>query len=469
MSELFIGHNQVAEQAVLGAMLFEKSAIEAVAELVTTDDFFQEIHRHIFAAVMELYSADIGVDTMTLTQKLKDRGHLDQIGGDAYLYCLMEAAPTAAGAKYYAEILRQESLKRSIVRLAQESLRLTAETETSQVESLLETLKTQWDALGGRTVSTDTLRSVGEIAAEGWEDLAARKQNAVQNGLPSGISALDKITGGFLNDTLVVLGAWQNEGKSTLLLNWLCHLSCYLSVKVPTLLFSLEMDHQSLVGKILAAQAQVEHYRLRNPQFMGDAEFGRVTDTCSKLYKTPLYIDDASGLTMDQIAIRAKRAVRKYKIRCVAIDFFQHIAVPKGTETQRHGYVAAAIRAKELAKELHLPVIMASQLGRKEKQAPNRRPRKSDLAETSALETYADQVILLHHPDGTTNDGMKTIIVDKNRLGPKGDAAIYWHGDYQTFRDIEHHELVSETSKQSALEQERREKRNGRFSSVFTG
>lgn len=437
--DLMLGtHSIDSEHAALGAMMFDENALDWGAMNLSPEDFFTVAGRTVYAALQFLHGQGREANLITISERLREAGELAHVGDVAFLGGLMEAAPTASAMPHYGAILQQYTLKRRLVALATEAIRRASEAGPDEIAGLVEDVKVRFDALGMPGKAEETLHRLGEVVAASWEATCLRAKDPVGDGLPTGIESLDRITTGWRNETLIILGAWQSEGKSTALLNWLCHLSCFISQPIPTLLFSLEMDHQALAGKILSAQGDIDHRRLRQPRFMEEADFVRLTETCSRLYDKPLFIDDASGLTMQQIALRAKRYVRKHGIRLVAVDFLQHLAMPKGIESTRHGYIAACIAAKNLAKELRLPVIVASQLTRKDKQqSQTRRPRKDDLAESSALETYADQIVLIWHPDGTTHDGMKEFIVDKNRLGQKGDARIYWDGDHQRFRDID--------------------------------
>ena len=239
----------------------------------------------------------------------------------------------------------------------------------------------------------------------------------------------------FRSGRLYVLGAPRKNGKTTVLVNWLSHLAFH--EQIPCALFSLEMKATALAEKIIAAEASVDSFRLRMATLDGE-EWVRITNAIANRYEAPLYIDDRRAVKADYIAAQARRAVRRYGVRVVAVDYFQLVSRGRA-ESARIGYVDICHAMQALAGEANVAVVLLSQIGRSAQARPDQRPTTADLMETSALEQDADVVTLLYHrPDGipSPEGNVLELIVAANRHGPERTAPVYWQPGLQRVRDV---------------------------------
>ena len=418
-----------AEQAVLGALLMERDAIERVVGMLSPADFYSPQHGDIYRAVVKLFANGKPVDLITVEAELRDTGKLTACGGRSYLIALQEPAPTAAAVESYALIVKGKYLLRKIVDTAEESRRLAmAGGESAEPDEILERVQGLWQKLEAATPEED-LYSLRQVIGEACDQIEEQANSPGMRGMLTGSERWDNITGGIHPSRLYVVGAGAKHGKTTVLTNWLSHLA--FREAVPCAMFSLEMSRHEIAQKIISAEGGVDSFHLRMAR-LEDDEWHRIWNAAAERYDAPLYLDDNSANSLASLSVKLRKAARRYGVRVAGVDYFQLISTSRA-ESKRVGYVEVCHGLKQLTRETGVAIILLSQLGRLTR-GEQRRPILSDFQETSALEQDANVATLLYHrPKGVPNpDGdVLELIVAGNRHGPSGTAPVWWEPRYQ--------------------------------------
>jgi replicative DNA helicase len=405
--------------------------------------FYDLKHQLIFESMVDMSKASQAVDSLTLANRLRDRGHLDTIGGPAYLASLEDSVPSAANISYYLEIVWEKYLLRKMLkvctRMAQD-----AYTCESDVDQLLDEMETRVhrvndERVGERQSDMKTLVKNVMLEVE-----AQHMRQGELSGLPTGFIDLDRITDGLHAGEMVVVAARPSMGKTSLAMNIVEHIA--LEAKKPVGVFSLEMTSEALVTRMLFSQARMS---LRNARegFLTASDFPRMTSAASRLAQAPLYIDDTPGLSILQLRAKARRMKHKHDIQLIVVDYLQllHSTSRRAKDNRQQEISEISSGIKTLAKELRLPVIILSQLNREMERDKSRKPRLSDLRESGAIEQDADIVGLLYKPaggedeedgPGDPNEGEPVnLLIAKQRNGPTGDVQLTFIKAYTRFEN----------------------------------
>jgi len=427
--------NLVAEQSVLGSVLLHNEAIDEVADFLQPGHFYSEAHQAIFAAILKMHEGGIrGIDAVTLAEELDRRQELEGIGGVRYLLEILESVPHAAHVKYYAEIVRDKHIQRSLTNVCTEVLRecYDGTTETAEILTLAErgvfSILEQQES--GAKISMD------EILLDTMERINSRlgKEGSI-SGLSTGFTDLDRQTNGFQPSELVILAARPSMGKTA----FVCNIAEWVAGAGNTgvLIFSLEQSKLELAERFLCIRARLDGHRVRKGQ-LEPAERDALLQAASELSTIQLFIDDAPGRTVGQISAICRRLKRRNNIGLVIIDYLQLIE-PEDKKANREQQIAQTTRRlKGIAKENDLPVIALSQLNRGVELREDKRPRLADLRESGAIEQDADIVMFLHRPEAYNPEdrpGEAEVVVAKHRSGPTGIINLRWRRESMRFED----------------------------------
>lgn len=430
-------HNREAEQSVLGSMLRDNASINDLLQLLRKDDFYADAHQKIFETIVSLH--DRGgqpVDLVLLAEELKKRGYLDDVGGYAYLGELWDATPTAANAEYYAQIVRDKSLVRNLIRAGNDILG-DAYKQSMPADQLIESAERQILEVATKGI-VGKLYTLDEAIQDTYDRIDQRTQGSemAASGLLTGFTDLDDLTAGLHRSELVIIAARPSVGKTAFSLSLARHI--VVNEKEPVFFVSLEQSRVELAERLLCAQAKVDSHRLRKGTLTSD-DMERLIEAGGILRSAPLTIDDTPAQGILRIAANARRLKRQQSIRAVFIDYLQLIE-PDNRRDPRHEQVAQiSRRLKFLARELEIPVIALAQVNRASEDRQDHRPRLSDLRESGSLEQDADAVLMLHRPDRYEpgqQEGVIEVIVAKNRQGPVGEVTLAYLKQYMLYEDF---------------------------------
>jgi replicative DNA helicase len=436
-------HSNDAEMAVLGAMMLEKEAASKVIQILPPDAFYREAHRMIYQAMLALSERNQPIDIITLNDELRRIGKLADVGGSHYLSELNMRTPTAANVEHHSRIVFEKALKRRLIATATEIIG-NCYSETSdafeEVDHAEQKIFEIAESRNGRTY-----HSIKRLAIETVEMLesihARRKEGNNILGVPSGLMALDAITGGFQKSDLIILAARPSMGKTALGMS--VARNAAIDFKKGVAFFSLEMAALQLVVRLLAAESKINAQQLRNGD-LRDEEWQTLVSKIHHLVDSPLYIDDTPALGIMELRARARLMKREHNIEMIVVDYLQLMHAPKAESRERE--ISMISRGlKQLAKELDIPIIALAQLNRSVESRGDKRPMLSDLRESGAIEQDADVVICVHRPeyygiqvdeDGNPTQGVAELIVAKQRNGPTGIAKTAFLHEFARFENL---------------------------------
>lgn len=427
--------NLTAEQSVLGSILLHNDAIDEVADILHANHFYSEKHQLIYAAIQRMGDAGIrGIDAVTLSEELDARNQLADVGGVPYILEILEAVPHAAHVKYYAEIVRDKWIQRSLTEVCTEVLKECYEGATDTADILTLAERGVFQILENQEVSAKL--SMDEILLDTMDRINSRiGTEGTISGLSTGFSDLDRQTNGFQPAELVIIAARPSMGKTA----FVCNLAEWVAGAAGSgvLLFSLEQSKLEIAERFLCIRARLDGHRLRKGQ-LDEPERNSLLQAAQELSSLSMFIDDSPGRTVGQISAITRRLKRRNNIGLVIIDYLQLIE-PEDKKTNREQQIAQITRRlKGIAKENGIPVIALSQLNRGVELREDKRPRLADLRESGAIEQDADIVMFLHRPDAydpADRPGEAEIIVAKHRSGPTGIVTLRWRRESMRFED----------------------------------
>ena len=437
MEEIYLPpQNLEAEVAVLSAMLQDKDTIPLVLDKIDKSAFYKDNHQRIFQAIIELYEKNKSIDIITLTDYLKNKEELEEVGGVSYLSTIFSSLPTTINVEHYIEIVREKAIRRSLMKAG---LKITKEAQKGEkeIESILdEAEKTIFDLAQRREVKDFIpMKELMEDTLKFLEGFAEKKE--LITGFPSGFRDLDLMTSGFQSGDFIVVAGRPSMGKSSFVLNIALNLS--LEHNLPIAIFSLEMNASQLAQRLLCMEARVEMHKLRQG-FISDDEWPKLSIAAGRLHDAPIFVDDSSALTPLELRAKARRLKSKEDIKLVIVDYLQLMRLFQRMNNRQQEIAEISLSLKNLAKELNIPVIAVSQLSRRPEGRTDYRPRLSDLRESGAIEQDADLVILLFRPEYYIKDpdtkGICEVIVAKQRNGPVGTIKLTFLHEFTRFEDM---------------------------------
>ena len=433
-------HSIQAEQSVLGGLMLSNQAWDNVADRVVKQDFYRREHQLIFNAIEKLADEQKPFDVVTLSEELERIGALDEAGGMSYIGTLAKDTPSAANIRAYADIVREHSVKRQLIRVGTNIADSGFETEGRSVNELLDHAESQVFEIAEQ-------QSKGKSGFENIKTLLTKAVDRIETlyqqdepltGLSTGFTDLDGMTSGLQKSDLIIVAGRPSMGKTTFAMNLAENVA--IQSQLPVAVFSLEMPGEQLVMRMLSSLGRIDQHRLRTGKLEED-EWPRLTSAVSILSEAKLHIDDTASLTPTEIRARSRRLMREHgQLGLIVIDYLQLMQAP-GAGNNRTEEISTISRSlKALAKELNVPVIALSQLNRNLEQRPNKRPVNSDLRESGSIEQDADIIAFVYRDEvynpESPDKGIAEIIIGKQRNGPIGTCRLTFLGQFTKFENF---------------------------------
>ncbi|MCF6236877.1 MAG: replicative DNA helicase [Gammaproteobacteria bacterium] len=432
-------HSIEAEQSVLGGLMLENSRWDQVADLLIDQDFYRQDHRLIFSCIASLSESNTPFDVITISERLESLGEIEEAGGLSYLGSLVKNTPSAANIKAYADIVRERSILRQLIRVATDIGDSAFNTEGRSYSELLDNAEklvfeiADQGNRGGRgfvAIKDLLVKAVDRI------DLLFQQDNPI-TGISSGFADFDEMTSGLQPSDLVIVAGRPSMGKTTFAVN----LAENAAIKhnIPVAIFSMEMPGEQLAMRMMSSLGRIDQHKIRSGK-LEDDDWPRLTSAVGMLAEVPIFIDDSPALTPTELRAKARRLKREHNLGMIVIDYLQLMQV-NGKSDNRTAEISEISRSlKGLAKELNVPVIALSQLNRSLEQRPNKRPIMSDLRESGAIEQDADVIVFIYrdevYNDDSPDKGTAEIIIGKQRNGPIGKIRLTFLGKYTRFENF---------------------------------
>ena len=420
-----------AEVSVLGAMILENDVIDIVVQLLDRDSFYKKAHKKLFQAITDLYDRGMAVDLVILKEELEKREILDEVGGIAYLMELEESVPVAANVEYYAKIVREKGIKRSLIETVMK-IQQDAYIDAIDSDTLLDKSESAIFDITQKKFQSNSIR-LHDVLKETFDridDLHDRKDRLT--GISTGFCDLDDITCGLQNSELIIVAARPSMGKTSLALNILANVG--VKNGSGAVLFSLEMSATQIAQNMLCSYARIDAYKMRRG-LLQDSEWGNLTMAMGTLSNAPIFIDDTPGLTILELRAKARRLKAQNDIQLIVVDYLQLLEAPQVESRQQEiSFISRSL--KSLARELKVPVIAVSQLNRSVEMREGHKPRMSDLRESGSIEQDADVIMLLHREeyyDHEKTPGLAELIIAKQRNGPTDTIKLTFIAGYMRF------------------------------------
>jgi replicative DNA helicase len=429
------------EASLLGSLLIDSDAFIKIADMLSAEDFFDEHHKVIFAAMHTLHEKRSPLDILTLSEQLKSSGQLEIIGGASYLTELTNYVPTAAHLEQYAQIVAEKSVRRRLINASQDIATIGFD-ENKSLQELIEEAETRLFEVSQRHVR-QTITSLESILGESFDRLddLHRNKGGIR-GIPTGLKDLDKVLAGLQRSDLIVIAARPSMGKTALMLN----MSLDIATKAKqgsVLYFSLEMSKEQLVDRLLAAEAGVDAWKLRTGEGLDDEDFERLSAAMGELAEAPIFIDDTSGITVSDLRTKARRLHHQHPLAAIMVDYLQLMSggsrfASAANRVQEISEISRSL--KVLARELNVPVVAASQLSRSVESRNPPIPQLADLRESGSIEQDADIVAFIYRPhyyDDNADPNITELHIKKHRNGPTKNIEIFFDRNKQRFRDLD--------------------------------
>jgi len=434
-------HSQEAEQSVLGGLLLDNSSWDAVADRVAEIDFYSTANKTIFRAIEDLAERGKPVDGVTLTEWLETGQELDNIGGVPYIAMLVNNTPTVAHIAHYADIVRERSILRQLIKVANDIGDSAFRPDGKDVGEILDIAEAKIFEIADQGAKSrlgfEKLSSVIPRIIERLELL--NESDSLITGMPTGFKDLDHKTSGLQQSDLVIVAGRPSMGKTAFAMNLVENVA--LEAKKPVAVFSMEMPKEQLLMRMLSSLSQVGGQKVRTGQLTAE-DWPRIVSTTTLLNTAPIFIDDTPALTSSELRARVRRLKREQgDLGLVVIDYIQLMRASSDKENRATELSEISRNLKALAKEMDVPVVALSQLNRALEQRTDKRPVMSDLRESGAIEQDADVIMFVYrdevYNEDTTNDkGIAEIILGKQRNGPIGTVKLAFRGEFVRFDDL---------------------------------
>jgi replicative DNA helicase len=427
--------NNEAEQSVIGAILIENEALLKSIEIIRPEDFYRESHRLIFQSMIELFEKNEPADLITLTEHLRNKNKLEEVGGASYLTTLCDQIPTAANIEYYAKIVKEKAVLRRLISCATE-IATRGYSNQDEVGELLDFAEKSIFDISEDQIKSSVypLKEILKASFKTIEKLYNKKE--LITGVATGFTELDQITSGFQPSDLIIIAGRPSMGKTAFCLN-IAQNAAYES-KIPIVIFSLEMSKEQLALRMLCSEARVDAHKMRSG-FLTESDWPKLTRGAGRLSETKIFIDDTPGMGVLEMRAKARRLKSEHGLGMVIVDYLQ-LMRGRSTIDSREQEISDISRSlKALAKELKLPVVALSQLNRRVEDRAVKKPQLADLRESGAIEQDADVILFLYrdevyNPD-SQDKGSAEIIIGKQRNGPTGEIRLAFIDRYTRFEN----------------------------------
>ena len=440
------------EEAVLGALMIESEAINQVIDILRPESFYKIAHQEIYRAIFELFSESEPVDMLTVVNQLRKKVKLDLVGGPRYIMQLTSSINSAANIEYHARVITEQAIKRELISIATEIQRDAYE-DSTDVFDLLDGAEQKLFQISESNIRKN-FATMSPLVQQAIKEIEARKD--IKDGLtgvPTGFTALDRITAGWQKSDLVILAARPGMGKTAFSLTAMRNAA--VDFNSPVAFFSLEMSELQLVNRLISAEAELESNKIKIGS-LEEYEWQQLYTKTTKISEAPIFIDDTPALSVLELRAKCRRLKAQHDIQLIIVDYLQLMTAgnAKGIQGNREQEIATISRnLKNIAKELNVPVIALSQLSRAvETRGGDKRPQLSDLRESGSIEQDADMVLFLYRPEyyGITQDmegnataGVGEVIIAKHRNGSLADVRLKFIGKYTKFDNLESDEFRS--------------------------
>ncbi|MDD3568082.1 MAG: replicative DNA helicase [Bacteroidales bacterium] len=437
------------EEAVLGALMVEKDAVATVLDVIKPESFYKENHQKIFGAIVELSTRLEPIDLYTVTEELRKKEELEEVGGAVYLAQLTSRVGSAAHVEYHSKIIAQKYIQRELIRVSSD-IQNKAFDDTIDVDDLLDYSEMELFKVAEGNIKRETA-PISTLVNEALKNLEeAGKREDGLSGVPCGFSQLDRMTSGWQPSDLVIVAARPSMGKTAFVLSMARNMAVDHDVSVA--FFSLEMSSIQLVNRLIVSESGISHEKIRNGR-LTPQEWTQLTVKIGDLQNSKILIDDTPALSIFELRAKCRRLKSQYDVGIIIIDYLQLMTGPTDTRGNREQEVSTISRSlKAIAKELNVPIIALSQLNRSvETRGGNKRPQLSDLRESGAIEQDADMVLFIHRPEyygfnedeeGNSLVGLAEIIVAKHRNGAVGDIRLRFRKEQAKFSDLDDMEFA---------------------------
>ncbi len=434
------------EEVVLGALMLERDALSTVIDILKPGSFYRDAHKLIYEAIVELFNNTEPVDIKTVVHQLRKTGNLEVVGGAYYIAGLTTKVNSAANIEYHARIISEQSIKRELIKISTE-LQQEAYEDTIDVFKLLDKAEQALFDVSESHIrkNYDKMSSLLNQAIQEIEDRKNKEDGLT--GVPSGFTALDRVTSGWQKTDLVIIAARPGMGKTAFVVSAIRNAA--IEFNKPAAIFSLEMSSVQLVNRLVSAEAELESEKLKRGD-LAEHEWQQLLHKTKELSEAPIYIDDTPGLSILELRAKARRLVAQHGVSLIVIDYLQLMTgdTSKSAGGNREQEIASISRAlKGIAKELDVPVIALSQLSRSvETRGGDKRPQLSDLRESGSIEQDADMVMFLYRPeyygitqseDGMPLQGTGEVIIAKHRNGRLENVQLKFIGKFTKFADLD--------------------------------
>ena len=428
--------NTEAEKSVLGAMMIDEEAIGLAVEILEERWFYEDSHQKIYTAMVELYDQHKKVDLITLSDKLKTDGRLEQIGGVTYLSKIIDFVPTSANVEHYAHIVKEKGILRKLIKNSTQIIADSYQTK-GNVEDLVDNAERLIFEVADLKHKQQSfhIKDLVRESIETIDNLYQRKQHIT--GIPTGFKEFDHMTSGLQNSDLVIIAGRPSMGKSALAIS--IAENAGVEHKLNVAYFSLEMSKEQLVQRMLCSQAKVDAHKLRSG-FLAPSDWPKLTAAAGKLSNASILIDDTPAISALELRAKARRLKANHDIQLIVLDYLQlmHSHAQSDSRQQEISEISRSLKA--LARELNIPVIALSQLSRAVESRQDHRPQLSDLRESGAIEQDADLVVLLmreeYYNPTEENKGVADVIVAKQRNGPVGTIKLAFLKEIMRFENL---------------------------------
>jgi replicative DNA helicase len=429
-----------AEQAVLGGLMLDNQTWDQVTQVLQSEDFYQPAHQFIFETLTTLSQKMQPFDVVTIVEQLKTAQQLDKVGGEVFIFELANNTPSVANVKAYADIVREKSVLRQLIQVAQQVADNAFEPGERSVNELLDGAERDIFAIAEQTGKTGQFKDIKRLLSVAVDKIdKLYHSNESITGLPTGFDKFDDLTSGLQPADLVIVAGRPSMGKTAFAIN----IAEYAAIKTqqPILIYSMEMPGDALAMRLISSLGRIDQQNLRTGK-LSDQDWPRVTSSIHTLADVKLYIDDTPALSPSEVRARARRMAREHgQIGLIVIDYLQLMRVPGIRIENRTAEISEISRSlKALAKELNTPVIALSQLNRSLEQRSDRRPVMSDLRESGAIEQDADLIAFIYRDEVYNEDspdkGIAEIIIAKQRNGPIGKVRLAFLGRYTKFENL---------------------------------
>lgn len=434
--------NVDAEASLLGSLLIDGESFIKIGDSIGAIDFYDERHQKIFESMRSLNDRHQPIDVLTISNHLKDNGLLEVIGGAGYLTELTNFVPTAAHVENYAQIIADKGIRRRMIKATQEIASLGYD-EGKSLQELIEEAESRLFEVSKQHVRQNiaSLESILGDSFDRLDDLHNNKGGL--RGIPTGLADLDKTLAGLQRSDLFVLAARPSMGKTALMLNLALNVATEAK-QGAVLYFSLEMSKEQLVDRLLAAEANVDAWKLRTGDGLTDEDFERLSSAMGALAEAPIFIDDTSGITISDMRTKARRLHHRHPLALIIVDYLQLMSGGSrfATTANRVQEISEISRGiKILARELNVPIIAASQLSRSVENRHPQIPQLADLRESGSIEQDADVVAFIYREEyynpETDRKNIADLLIKKHRNGPTGNIELYFDKAKQRFKTID--------------------------------